>query len=180
MTACHDSSSWERRQPVAPLRFHHIVVGVDGSPNSLAALSFAVALGVRDNASVEVVCAYQPQLQVRYPFAPALPPYGPAGDGSRGQPTVREDLTDARADAQLLLERAMHDVFGDDHIDKVTLRPIDGHPQEVLIRMASAADLLVVGAHGHAGPLGMVIGSTAQAVTKHASCAVLVVPAPHQ
>jgi len=163
--------------PVDAVRLRRVVVGVDGSPNSVAALRAAVGLAVRDDATVEVVCAYEPQLQVRYPFPPALPPYGPADDGLGEAQPPRIDITDAGADAQLTLEHAMKTAFGRVALPNVELKPAEGHPADVLKRLATSADLLVVGAQGHSGPLGLLLGSTALACVKRAPCAVLVVPA---
>lgn len=55
----------------------------------------------------------------------------------------------------------------------------DGNPAHRLVEAAVnwAADLIVVGAHGHGG-LGPIVGSVARAVLYHAPCSVLVVPEP--
>ena len=176
MTSSQYTPSNEMSTQVEAVRLRRIVVGVDGSPNSVAALRFAVGLAVRDDAMVEVVCAYEPQLQVRYPFPPALPPYGPADNGLGEALPPRVDVGDAGADAQLILEHAMKTAFGRMELPNVELIPAEGHPQEVLRHIAAHADLLVVGAQGHSGPLGLLLGSTALACVKRAPCAVLVVP----
>lgn len=180
MTTCHDPSSWERTDPVPVLRFQHIVVGIDGSPNSVAALRVAVRLGIRDNAKIEAICAYHPYLQAQYPFATVVPPYGPAGEGTRDVYASPGGVLDAAADAQATLERAVREAFGRESVENVVLRPIEGTAHDVLTRMAAGTDLLVVGARGHSGPLGLLLGSTAQACARHAKCAVLVVPAPQE
>ena len=180
MSTCHDTSSWDAVSGyVNPVRFRHIVVGVDGSPNSVAALKLAVGLGARDGALVEAVCVYHNYVQAQYPFSAPLPPYGPAGDGTRDTYASPGGAIDAALDAHATLEHAVRDAFGREIVDNVVLRPIEGTPHEVLTRLAAKADLLVVGARGHAGPLGLILGSTAQACTRHAKCAVLVVPAHH-
>src|ERR1039457_2067045 len=83
MTACHDTSSWGPANEVGQTHFRRIVVGVDGSTNSVAALRLAVGLAARDGATVEAVYAFHPYLEAQYPFAGALPPYGPHGEGTQ-------------------------------------------------------------------------------------------------
>lgn len=185
MTTCHDTSSWQQSTSggrdladlITPTHFKHIVVGVDGSPNSLAALRFAAQLGSRDDALIEVVCVYRPYVQAQYPFAVALPPYGPAGEGTRDPYAAPGGVVEAAADAQETLEHAVKEVFGQTQINNLRLRPIEGNSHDVLTDLAAHADLLVVGARGHSGALGLLLGSTAQACARHAPCAVLIVPA---
>jgi nucleotide-binding universal stress UspA family protein len=181
MTSCHDISSWDDGEDLQSIRFQRIVVGVDGSPNSLAALRLAGALGLRDGAKLEVVCAYRPYFEAEYPFASGIPSYGPVGEATTREaypPT--NGVVDAAADAYETLERAARTVFGSmqpSGIAGLELRPVEGSPHDVLTRLALDADLLVVGARGHSGPLGLLLGSTAQACARHAPCPVLVVPA---
>lgn len=180
MTTCHDLSSFERTEPVPPLRFRHIVVGIDGSPNSVAALRVAVRLGLRDRAKIEAICAYHPYLQAQYPFSTVVPPYGAAGEGTRDMYASPGGVLDAAADAHATLERAVREAFGRETVDNLVLRAIEGAAHDVLTRIATGTDLLVVGARGHSGPLGLLLGSTAQACARHSTCAVLVVPAPQE
>lgn len=185
MTACHDTSSWQQSASagqeladiVTPTHFKHIVVGVDGSPNSLAALRLAAQLGARDDAVIEIVCAYHPYLQAQYPFSVALPSYGPAGEGIRDPHPVADGVVDAAIDAQRTLESAVHAVFGTAELKNLRLRAVEGSAHDLLVKLATGADLLVVGARGHSGALGLLLGSTAQACARHAPCAVLLVPA---
>jgi len=186
MTACHDISSWEpstaaRSSALAPLRLRHIVVGVDGSPNSVEALRVAARLGARDGAKIEVVCVYRSYLPTSYPLGTVtIPPYGPTGEGTRDIYASPGGVPDAAADAQATLEHVAAEAFGTNAVDNLVLRAIDGRDSsthDVLTTMSNGTDLLVVGARGHSGALGLLLGSTAQACTRHAKCAVLVVPA---
>jgi nucleotide-binding universal stress UspA family protein len=163
----------------APIRLRHIVVGVDGSPNSLAALRWAVGLAARDGAKLEAVCAYHPYMHEQYPFSMSLPPYSPAGAATRSHYASPGGVFDAASDAHATLEHAMFSTFGHAPVNGLVLRAIEGSAREVLVQTSAQADLLVVGARGHSGALGIVLGSTAQACTRHATCAVLVVPADH-
>jgi nucleotide-binding universal stress UspA family protein len=187
MTACHDTSSWQQAESVGrrlgdtvvPTHLKHIVVGVDGSPNSLAALRLAGQLGARDDALVEVICVYRPHLQAQYPFSVALPPFGPAGEGTRDPYLANNAVGDAAAEARATLEDALRQVFGAEKITNFKLHAVEGGANDVLTKMAAHADLLVIGARGHSGALGLLLGSTAQACARHATCAVLIVPAAH-
>jgi nucleotide-binding universal stress UspA family protein len=159
-------------------RFRRVVVGVDGSPNSVAALRVAVGLAGRDGGTVDVICAFHPNARPQYPFGASVPPYGPLGDGVHHGNTVVGAVIDAEVDARRSLQNAMNEAFGCSELGGVQLIALEGSPHTVLMRCAENADVLVVGAHGHAGPLGIVLGSTAQACTRHAECPVLVVPTP--
>jgi len=187
MTACHDTSSWgvlaspsDARIAGAILatRFRRIVVGVDGSPNSIAALRIAVGLAGRDGGVVNAICAYHPYVQVQYPFALAVPPYGLSAGSMHEGNTLVSAVIDAEVDARHSLENAMKAAFGCSQLVGVQLIAREGSAHEILTRSAQDADLLIVGARGHSGPLARVLGSTAQACTRHAHCPVLVVPSP--
>jgi nucleotide-binding universal stress UspA family protein len=187
VTACHDTSSWgivaspsdaRIAGAIQATRFRRVVVGVDGSPNSIAALRFAVGLAGRDGGVVDAICAFHPYVQAQYPFALAVPPYGPSGEGAHDGNTLVSAVMDAEVDARHNLERAMNAAFGCSQLDGVQLIALEGSAHEVLSRSAQNADVLVVGARGHSGPIALMLGSTAQACTRHAHCPVLVVPSP--
>ena len=187
MTACHDTSSWGFAEDpsdarvagaVLATRFRRVVVGVDASPNSVAALRFAVGLAGRDGGTVEAICAFHRYVQPQYPFALAVPPYGTLGEGAHEGDTLTSTVIDAEVDARHSLANAMNDAFGCSELVGVHLIALEGSAHDVLTRSAQNADILVVGARGHSGPLSLVLGSTAQACTRHAHCPVLVVPSP--
>ncbi len=177
MTTCHDTSSWGSANAADKTQFHRIVVGVDGSTNSIAALQLAVGLADREGATLEAVYAYHPYVAAQYPFAGALPPYGPHGEGTQDTADPTAGPINAATDSLELLKSTLYSVLKEAEVDKIALRAIEGDPDDVLASAAEYADLLVVGARGHNGPLGLLHGSTAQACTRHATCPVLVVPA---
>lgn len=59
----------------------------------------------------------------------------------------------------------------------VAARPVilNGHPSDVLVRHSNHADLLALGSRGHSQIAGMLLGSTSDYCTRHASCPVMVV-----
>jgi nucleotide-binding universal stress UspA family protein len=163
MTVIQESSGH-----VAPLPTNHehtlraagrIVVGVDGSARSMAALTWAVEEALLRGSSVHAVMAWRP-----------VQDYG----GSLGVgPALDADdvLASAAATqaARLAEQTASLDV-------PTTLETVRGHPAWVLVEAAEGADLLVVGSRGHGGFVGMLLGSVSQHVLSHARCPVVVVP----
>jgi nucleotide-binding universal stress UspA family protein len=139
----------------------HIVVGVDGSDTSRAALLWAYNEAAHHEAAITVVATWSP------PALPMTPPYGslPAADYA-DQP---------RAEALALLERFVGDL--DERTPAVDVRTSieEGHPAKVLIERSKEADLLVVGSRGHGGFAGMLLGSVSQHLVAHSECPVTVV-----
>ena len=146
MTATENSESRRR-----------IVVGVDGSPASLAALEWAVRQASLTGSVVEAVTAWQ---------FPAT--YG-------GYPV--DAGTDWQANAQAIQETAVKEALGDE-ASALVRRVAEGHSVRVLLDAAAGAELLVVGSRGHGGFTGMLLGSVSEHVVAHAPCAVVVVKSP--
>jgi nucleotide-binding universal stress UspA family protein len=144
-----------------------IVVGVDGSESSTAALVWAIDEAERRGASVEAVCAWV--------YAIGAPPYL-VGGGSvhdylvrEAEETVNAAVTAARS------ERPGSTVT-------ITSETMPGPPALALLRRSHDAELLVVGSRGRGGFSSLLLGSVSQQVTMHATCPVVVVrasrPAP--
>ncbi|HET9873293.1 MAG TPA: universal stress protein [Propionibacteriaceae bacterium] len=138
-----------------------IVVGVDGSESSRAALQWAYDEASHHGASLTVVCAWQP------PRIPATPPYGALPpEGYETQP---------RKAALAMLERFTAELEDRDPAVDVRTSIEEGNPAKVLIARSSEADLLVVASRGHGGFAGMLLGSVSQHLVTHADCPVVVV-----
>jgi nucleotide-binding universal stress UspA family protein len=141
-------------------RHQTIVVGVDGSPGSDAALAWAVAEASRSGASLHIVHAW------RYPYLGVR-----AGAGEL-VPLIHEDaqhvLDDAVARARELVGRSDVDIFGhlEEHVESAGLL-------EVAERVS--ADLVVVGSRGRGGFKSLLLGSVSTVVATHAPCAVVVI-----
>ena len=130
-----------------------VVVGVDGSDCSTAAVRWAEAYADVTGASLVLVTAWH------------LPT-------SYGAPVGYVGF-DPEEDARKLVEATAAEV----HLpaQRVTSRVVPGPAGDALIRAAENADLLVVGTRGHGTLAGALIGSTSSYCVHHAGCPVVVV-----
>nr|WP_225321079.1 universal stress protein [Streptomyces luteolifulvus] len=135
-----------------------IVVGVDGSEASKAALRWAARQAELTGAELRPVQAWRPP-----------PTYGIPVDYSD---------TDFEEHTRENLRRTVEEMLGEH--PKVSAAPqvVEGHPSSVLPAAARDADLLVVGSHGRGAFKGMLLGSVSQHCVQHATCPVLVVRTP--
>lgn len=131
-----------------------VVVGIDGSPSSVAALRWALRHAEATGMAVEAVCAWQ---------VPAV--YGAAA--------VMLPAEDFAAAAAETLEATVEQVAVGDV--PLTRSVVGGHPARVLVERAEDAELLVVGSRGHGGLVGTLVGSVSQYCVNHAACPVVVV-----
>jgi nucleotide-binding universal stress UspA family protein len=137
-----------------------IVVGVDGSPSSQAALQWAADQAARTGAGVEAVIAWE---------YPALA----AGFGLA--PTGMITASQYREYADKVLADAMSKVTGPGSGVRFSTRVGEGNAAQILLDEAAGAELLVVGSRGHGTFAGAVLGSVSHRVTHHAPCPVVVV-----
>jgi nucleotide-binding universal stress UspA family protein len=138
-----------------------IIVGVDRSDASAAALRWAVDEARRADASLLVVHAHLPPL-------------------ARGRtPRDAEVTVGARSDeAALARLTSFIDASGADIEGlPITHRIHVGRAADGLLDAARTASLLVVGSRGAGGFEGLLLGSTAEHCARHAVCPVVVVPA---
>jgi len=121
-----------------------VVVGIDGSAESIAALSWASRYAAATGATVRAVHAWH------YPGAVGGPPIGVAPEPIRAETErqVRSELAEAVAK-----------VYPDPSAAHVETALAYGHPAPVLIKESEQADLLVVGSRGHGAFSGMLTGS---------------------
>jgi nucleotide-binding universal stress UspA family protein len=139
-----------------------IVVGVDGSQCSKAALRWAMTQARLIDATVEAVNAWQDPVMLGYSYG-----WAPAVFEGDSVPTITEKTLD-----ETVAEVAGHL----DHPVEVRTRVAQGHPAQVLLEAATGAQLLVVGSRGHGTFAGILLGSVSQHCLQHASCPVVVVP----
>jgi nucleotide-binding universal stress UspA family protein len=141
-----------------------IVVGVDDSDHSAAALRWAVDEAELRQAAVEAVHAWG-FVPVAVSPDPGLAPLA-LSENSELLDATREAAERAAADA---VER----VVGSDGRVKVSV--VQGEPADVLIAASDDADLLVVGSRGRGKLLQLLFGSISARVSDRAHCPVVVV-----
>jgi nucleotide-binding universal stress UspA family protein len=136
-----------------------IVVGVDGSEESRAALTWAVAEAQYRRSHLLVVAC---STSAVYSGAP----HDSAAHGEdRSQVAGIRSMLAAMVDN---VAAAFPDVV-------LRQRVVSGDPGEQLVRLTEHADMCVVGARGHGGLVGMLVGSVSQHVLAHSRCTVVVV-----
>jgi nucleotide-binding universal stress UspA family protein len=147
-----------------------IVVGVDGSDPSRAALEFALEEAARRSARVRVVIAFHPaeSWPVVYGMAPVM-----------AVPPSPQELAEAaeRTAEQTVAEATAHVGGGARAVD-VEVRVAPGGAAQVLVDQAADADLLVVGHRGRGGFASACLGSVGLQCVLHARCPVTVVRPP--
>lgn len=138
-----------------------ILVGIDGSEYSPAALRLAGRLASALDAPLHVIiCLGWSDFY--------LPAYLPPG-GDLHTPAELEAI------ARRLMEDAIDRAFGQDRPQHLSAVVKVGSPAKVLVEESQNAQMLVVGRRGHGGLLGQLMGSVSAACTAHAHCPVLVV-----
>jgi len=134
---------------------HRIVVGIDGSECSLAALQWAAQQAHFTGLPLDVVMSWE------------RPEWGSG--------FLLPDDYDPASDANKLLEDAISKIRG--AFDGVMFNPvaIEGHPAPTLVEAARGADLLVVGSRGHGEFSGMLLGSVSEYCAHHVSCPITII-----
>jgi universal stress protein A len=155
-------AAMECRQSVHPHRILNILVAVDFSDYSKAALDYATFLAESFGATLTLVHAVEPYV---YPE-----------DLSAG-------FTIDQIDARWMQKQK-------EKLEALRQTIKEGIPATVVVTMGTAwngivgaakswnADLIVIGTHGRTGLKHALVGSTAERVVRHAACPVLVVHAP--
>ncbi len=139
-----------------------VVVGVDGSTASQAALRAAADEAACRGTRLLVVHAFQDLKPTGYGIYLAPP----------------EVARHLQAAAEQVAARMVSEIAPDFPDLEVDMRVIQAHPTSTLLRAAQGAQLVVVGSHGRGHFPGMRQGSVTAAVVHGASCPVMVVPPP--
>jgi nucleotide-binding universal stress UspA family protein len=142
---------------------HRIVVGVEGSPGSRAALRWSIEEARLRSGVVEVVTAYLPT------YVPAAPDFGYV-------PLDPVDLVDEvkKMQDEIIASVSEHTDTAGVRLDQKLLK---GRSADTLIAAAEGADMLVVGNRGRGGFRGLLLGSVSQQIAHHATCPVVIVRA---
>lgn len=149
--------------PGAPGR--EIVVGVDRSSSSDAALDLALEEAHVRNARLRVVYAWRP---VSAALAEAWLVASPEAV-LRAEHADEDAARAALADVVSAKAASYPDAKVDEELDA-------GHPIDVLVRAASDADLLIVGRRGGGLFSRLRVGSVSHGVLHHSPCPVMIVP----
>ena len=137
-----------------------IVVGVDGSASSLAALRWAIQQARLTGGTVDAVVAWQmPATMTGFGFAPVA-----VADGSEMEQTAKRAL-----------DQAVSKVTSPEDGPPVRSLAVQGFPAAVLLGASAGADLLVLGSRGHGGFSGALLGSVGQHCVHHAHCPVVII-----
>jgi nucleotide-binding universal stress UspA family protein len=126
-----------------------VVVGLDGSPASSAALQWAVAQAQEWGSQLAPVVV----------------------SSHTGRPPAA--LAARSGDLAAAVRRAVRSAGGRPR--EVTPHFLVGSPARALLSLVEPEDLLVVGSHGRSGAASLLMGSTSTFVAEHAPCPVAVV-----
>ena len=134
-----------------------IVVGVDGSPSSRAALHWAVRQALLTGGTVDAVLAWQVPTVLRT---------------SAWAPIYVDEMSSFEEDARKTLDAVVSEEVEPADSQLVTARVVNGHPAQVLQEAAADADLLVLGSRGHGSFADALLGSVGRSasITRTAQC----------
>jgi nucleotide-binding universal stress UspA family protein len=136
-----------------------VVVGVDGSPESLHAVRWAAAEAARRRLPLRLVTAFD-KVDDRINDLP--------GVGSRYQDILMDEARTHLESARAAATAAEPDLVVDPHL-------VLGFPTDTLVAESHKAQLMVVGDRGIGRIAAMVGGSVAVGLVTHATCPVVVV-----
>ena len=139
-----------------------VVVAVDGSPGSYAAIRVARQEALFRSSTLVAVMAFGGETVLSSPPARA---------------SSRMNTTEQRAVTEATLRQVVRDALGDDAAE-VDTRVIQGVPGQALVQAAREADAqMVVLAARSDSAMSRLLGTASQFVLRNAPCPVLVVPA---
>jgi nucleotide-binding universal stress UspA family protein len=134
---------------------NRIVVGIDGSPGSKAALRLGARIAGGLGAQLVAVGVWDEPTTYGWSALPSV---------YAVHPMIEKTLNDT-----------VDEVFGADRPMDVELRVLEGAAAPALITASRGAQMLVVGSRGLGGLAGLVLGSVSAQVARHATCPVLIV-----
>lgn len=132
---------------------NRVVVAVDGSASSIAALRYAARLAPALDAGLEAVTIW------------AHPAFS--------EPVVLVEWEPER-DAAEVLDAAIRSAFGDSPPEGLVRTVLPGPAARTLIGLSRHCRMLVLGTRGHGGFTGLLLGSVSSACAHHAQCPVLI------
>lgn len=139
---------------------NHLVVGIDGSSESEAAMAWAMDEAARRGLEVEVI------------YSLAVPVVSDA----YGMVMTRPDIEELTVFSEQLLEAARTSARNTAPEVTVSARLASGPPAAVLIEASKHAEVVVVGTRGLGAIGGRLLGSVSVRLAAKAHCPVIVVP----
>lgn len=136
-----------------------VVVGVDGSDSSTRAARYAAGVARRRGLGLLVVHV--------------TPRTGPDEPIPMADQEVKERFDDS---ATRLVQAAAEQARQATDLSDVTAAVVDDYPVDGLLALSAEAALIVTGRRGTGGLPGLLLGSTAGALTQHAECPVIALP----
>ena len=138
-----------------------VVVGVDGSPSSRAALRWAVNQASLTGGTVDAIMAGQ------VPETETIGGFGQVPVNVDDEKVVAEG---SQRDLQAIINE---EVKADDR-NLVRARTFQGHPAEALLQASDGAEVVAVGQRGLGGFTRSLLGSVSEHLVHHANSPVLV------
>jgi nucleotide-binding universal stress UspA family protein len=136
-----------------------VVVGVDGSKASAAAIEFAFDQAEALHAQVIALHAW-------------TTPFLTYADGAS---MLGFDADKVTTEMRLLVAESVAGPAAEHPDVSVTTELVSGSPAQALIRRSESADLVVVGSRGRGGFTGLLLGSVSQNVLHHSQCPIAIV-----
>jgi nucleotide-binding universal stress UspA family protein len=138
--------------------FRKILVGYDGSASAKAALQEAADMAKRYSAEITAIWVREP-----------LPRHSDLPGEFEGEAEAAEDYFKARREEIAAVAKAQG--------IEVRCESRSGHPAKTILSFAAEGrfDLIVAGHSDHSGLWGRLLGDTADRLTDHAHCSVLIV-----
>jgi len=147
-----------------------ILLAIDGSPFSDAAVNEVAKRPWPANAEVRIISVVEP------PLLPTVETWVPPENYIEALEKAGEDA------AHAVIKKAADRIVSQQQ-DRIVIRTsiIRGYPKQAILDAADewGADLIVVGSHGYRGITKVWLGSVSQAVSSHAKCSVEIVRDRH-
>lgn len=135
-----------------------VVVGVDGSPDSLLAAAYALEVAAARGVGVQVIRAWTPPAPWRTTIRP-----------------LAHDADELETAERHLLDQSLSGLRETYPGVPVRTRVVPGGAARALIEASRTGQLVAVGSRGRGGFRGLLLGSVSQQLLHHADCPVAVV-----
>jgi nucleotide-binding universal stress UspA family protein len=146
---------------------HGVLVGVDGSPASIAAVEWASRTAALHGLPLTLVHVLAPPMVMTFPETPMPPGYA-QWQQEQGRSYLRDAL------------RIAGERIGAAGADRVAGETVLGSTVPMLVELSKAAAVLVVGSRGHGRLRRSLLGSVSSALVRHAHCPVAVIHDEHR